>query len=435
MASHNTHSSSAQKQTVLVLAAFAAELLLFFYSRNAFGPLLSPILYMGASVLFVGAAWRALRGQPYMLPTSKSGYGRPQWAYVAAMAMLAVALYPRVREIIEQYPVDVKMSDVLPSLEVYLRRLQNGEPVYALITEFGYDLSPTYLPMMWLPYLLPDALNVDYRWLGLWVLGLGALLYAYRLAATRPSFYGGITKLLLPLLLFWPLLGHDTHILGLSIETMIIGYYFILVAGVLSQSTLLRAIGLVLCLLSRFSLLFWVPFYLWLIYRHEGPKRAFWLTALVAAGILGIYVLPFLSADWSAFMKGQGAYTTAAVAEWQNNLNAEGNPAQLFRGVGLASLFYTYAPGDFATRINLLRLVHMVVSVGSVAAVAVWYWVSRARPSLDYRHLALLALKLNLTFFYAFIQVPYDNLLLLVPFLSVWIILCLKEPDPAPVQS
>ncbi|WBA41309.1 hypothetical protein [Hymenobacter canadensis] len=422
-------------QTVLVLAAFAAELLLFFYSRNAFGPLVSPVLYAGASVLFTVAAWRALRGQPYLLGSQQPGRNGLRWAYVAAMGLLAVALYPRVREIIEQYPVDVKMSDVLPSIEVYLRRLQNGEPVYALITEFGYDLSPTYLPMMWLPYLLPDALNVDYRWLGLWVLGLGALLYAYRLAATRPSFYGGVAKLLLPLLLFWPLLGHDTHILGLSIETMIIGYYFILAAGVLSQSTLLRAVGLVLCLLSRFSLLFWVPFYLWLIYRHEGPKRAFWLAALVALGILGIYILPFLSADWSAFMKGQGAYTAAAVAEWQNNLNEQGHPAQLFRGIGLASLFYTYAPGDFATRINLLRLVHMVLSVGSVAAVAAWYWLTRARLTLDYRHLALLALKLNLTFFYAFIQVPYDNLLLLVPFLSVWIILCLKEPAPAVAES
>ncbi|QNH62120.1 hypothetical protein [Hymenobacter sediminicola] len=420
-------------QTVLVLAAFAAEFLLFFYGRNAFGPYVSPVLYVGASLLFTAAAWRALRNQPYILGAASAM--RPRWAYPVAMGLLAVALYPRLREIIEQYPVDVKMSDVLPSIEIYLRRFQTGQPVYALITEFGYDLSPTYLPMMWLPYLLPDALNVDYRWLGLWVLAVGALLYAYRLASTAPSLYGGILKLLLPLVLFWPLLGHDTHILGLSIETMIIGYYFILVAGILSQSTAFRAVGLLLCLLSRFSLLFWIPFYLWLIYRHEGPKRAFWLVALVAIGVLGIYVIPFLSADWSAFMKGQGAYTAAAVAEWQNNVGPDGLPTQLFRGVGLASLFYKYAPGDFAARINLLRGVHLVATVGSVAAVAAWYWLRRHRLTLDYRHLALLALKLNLTFFYAFIQVPYDNLLLLVPFMSVWIILCLKEPEASPAQS
>ncbi|UOQ66038.1 hypothetical protein [Hymenobacter volaticus] len=413
-------------QTVLVLAAFGAELLLFSYGRNAFGPLISPVLYFGSSLAFTAFAWQALRRQPYIL--APGGSTKERRSYVIAAGLLLFALYPRLRDIINQYPVDVKMSDVLPSIEVYLRRLQSGSPVYALITDFGYDLSPTYLPMMWMPYLLPDALNVDYRWLGIWVLGIGLLLYAYRLAASQPDLYGGVFRLLLPLLLFWPLLGADAHILGLSIETMIIGYYFILAAGILSQSILLRAVGLVLCLLSRFSLVFWVPFYLWLIYRHEGPKRAIWLVGLVGSAILGIYVIPFLSTDWSIFAKGQAAYTVAAIGEWEGNLDSDGNPAQLYRGLGLAIFFFKYVHGEMITRLNALRLTHLLASAGSVGIVAAWYWLRRNQLPLDYRHLALLALKLNLTMFYAFIQVPYDNLQLLVPFLSVWIILCLRPP-------
>lgn len=415
----------------LALAAFGLELLFFSVLRNVAGPFVSPMLFTGASLLFTFAAWRALRDQPYawakFYPGTPAAAGR--WALVAGLLLLA--FYPRLSQIFAQLPIDARTADALPSIEVYLRRLQNGQPIYALITDFGYDFSPTYLPMMWLPFLLPDTLNLDYRWLGIWVLGLGLVFYAARLAGTRPSLYAGALLLGLPFLLLLPLLGADAHVLGMSFETLIIGYYFILAAGILSGSTGLRAVGLVLCLLSRFSLLFWVPLYLWLIYRHESPRRAFWLAGLVGLGILGIYVLPFLSQDWSSFAKGQAYYTQGAIAEWQGNLNPQGQPTQLFQGLGLAAYFYQYLPGDVAARVGVLRVVHLAASAGSVAAVALWCWRRRAGLRLDYRHVALLALKLNLVVFYAFIQVPYDNLLLLVPALSVWVLLCLPDPGRA----
>ncbi|OON70803.1 hypothetical protein [Hymenobacter sp. CRA2] len=419
----------------LTLAAFALELLLFSYLRNVAGPYVSPVLFLGASLLFTWAAYRALRAQPYDLADrpGQSLLGRWQWAL--AGVLLLAAFYPRLRDIINQYPVAVETSDVIPSIEIYLRRLQNGETVYTLIKDFGYDLSPTYLPMMWLPFLIPDSLNMDYRWLGFWVFAVGVALYARRLAATRPDLFEGSFKLLVPILVVLPLLAGDTHILGLSIESLVIGYYFILVAGIFSKSPVLRAIGLVLCLLSRFSLVFWAPFYLLLIYRHEGRKAALWVAALVLVGILGLYVIPFLSADWSSFLKGQGYYTAAALGEWESNLNEQGLPNQLYRGLGLAALYYHYLPGELLDRLNVLRLSHLLASVGSVAVVVLVYWLRRHRLRLDYRYLALLALKLNLTLFYAFIQVPYDNLLLLVIFLSAWVILCLRRPAETPAAN
>lgn len=405
---------------------------MFSYLREVAGPYTSPLLFVAASLLLTWTTYRALRDQPYQLGGLAGQSGRGRWGWLLALLLLLLALYPRVQAIVDQYPVRVESSDVLPSIEVYLRRLQNGETVYALIKDFGYDLSPTYLPMMWLPFLIPDELNMDYRWLGFWVFGAGLLGYVYRLSATRPELYEGVFKLLVPLLVVLPLLGADTHILGLSIESLVIGYYFILVAGIFSRSAGLRALGLVLCLLSRFSLVFWVPLYLLLIYRHEGRRPALWVSGLTAAGILALYIIPFLAQDWSAFAKGQAYYTAAALGEWQSNLNPEGQPHQLYNGLGLAAWFYQYAPGELPARLNLLRGVHLLASVGSVAVVAGLYWLRRHRLRLDYRYLALLALKLNLTIFYAFIQVPYDNLLLLVVFISCWLILALPgRPQPA----
>jgi hypothetical protein len=416
----------------LALLAFAAELLLFTYARGAFGPLVSPVLFLASSLLFVAAAWRALRDQPFAWDHRPLGGRAAAWRWVAATALLLVAFYPRLQAILAQYPVDIKMSDVLPVIEVYLRRFQNGEQVTAPITNFDYVLPAGYLPLMWMPFLIPDALNIDYRWVCFWSFGVGMLVYAYRLGALRPDLYEGAFKLLVPLLLVIYLVGADSHILGLSIESLVIGYYFVLVAGILSRSTALRATGLILCLLSRFALVLWVPLYLWLIYRHEGLKPALWLALLVLAGILGIYVIPFLSQDWTVFAQGQEYYTISAVGEWQNNLDEMGRPTHLYRGLGLAAFFHHYISGELIHRINALRTVHMVASAASVLVVAAWHWLHRRQLRIDYRYLALLALKINLAIFYAFMQVPYDNLLLLVVFMSGWVILTLR-PAAAPV--
>ena len=423
--------SSSRNNTIwarIAIGAFIAELLLFTYLRGVAGPLVSPILYFSTSLLLTFSAWYALRGQPYAwakpLNTIGSGSG---WSWVLVAAVLLAAFYPRLQEILHQYPVDIKASDVLPVIEVYVRRFQNGEKVYALITEFDYDLSAGYLPLMWMPFLAPDALNIDYRWVGFWVFAIGILVYAHRLGTLRTPFYEKAFQMSLPILILLPLLGSDTHIIGLSIESLVIGYYFVLAAGIFSKSPGLRAAGLVMCLLSRFAFVFWVPFYLWLIYRHESKGAALRVAGLTILGLLGIYVVPFLSSDWTMFSQGQSYYTASALAEWQYNLNSQGNPAQLFTGLGLAIFFFKYGTGELIDRVNLLRAVHAVASILSVGGVALWYWLRRSSLSVDYRYVALLSLKLNLTIFYAFIQVPYDNLLLLVPFLSVWILLGLRD--------
>ena len=411
----------------LSLAAFAAELLLFTYLRNVAGPFISPLLYLAATLLGIYTAYRALRDQPFAWTTGPAAGRRAAWGWVGAAALLLLALTPRLDAVIQQFPVEITMSDVLPVIEVYLRRLQNGEPVYALITNFSYHLPAGYLPAMWMPFLLPDELNMDYRWAGFWIFAIGVLFYAYRLARLHPDLYEGSFKLLLPLLPVLYLVGADAHILGLSIESVVIGYYGVLIAGVLSRSRLLQAVGLVLCLLSRFSFLFWVPFYFWLIWRHEGRRAALVLAGLTTAGVLALYILPFGLSGVRQFLEGQGYYTKSALGEWTGNLNGDGKPYQLYNGLGLAVFFHRYFPGEMLARVNALRAMHLLASAGTVAAVALWYWLRRRQLRLDYRYLALLTLKLSLTVFYAFIQVPYDNLLLLVVFVSGWVLLCLPR--------
>jgi hypothetical protein len=78
----------------------------------------------------------------------------------------------------------------------------------------------------------------------------------------------------------------------------------------------------------------------------------------------------------------------------------------------------------------LLKKFHFFFS-GLVVVVAAWIYV-RSKPRIDYRLFALLSLKLYLTTFYAFIQVPYLYLTALSVFTSVFLVLFVRWPRVPP---
>ena len=129
------------------------------------------------------------------------------------------------------------------------------------------------------------------------------------------------------------------------------------------------------------------------------------LAGTVLLGVVALYVVPYLSHDWT--MPGQvlRAYTTVAVGEWQH-LNADGLPYHLYNGVGMAPFFFQYGSGTLLDRIVLLKTVHMGLLVLIIVGAAGVYWRQRGVRT-NYRLYAVLVLKLYLATFYAFLQVPY----------------------------
>ena len=194
-----------------------------------------------------------------------------------------------------------------------------------------------------------------------------------------------------------------------------------LAASVLSRSVLLQAVGLVLCLLSRYSVVFWVPFYLWLLWREESRRHALMVAGLVLVGVVGIYVIPFLSKDWTIFTHALSEYRLATIGEWSRTDGPDGHPPQLFAGVGMAAWFYTYGPAELTARISLVQRADVLFSIGAVLLAAGLY--HRLRYRYDYRLVALIGLKFYLATFYAFIQIPYPYLTSLGLFISVFVVM------------
>ena len=389
----------------LLVVAFVIEFLLFTFLRNLFGPFVSPVVLWLAGVgIGISGLW-AFRGQglPVLLPSSRF---RTVGQLLPAIVLLLLST--RVTKLLRRFPIDPAQSDIIPSIQVFVRRWLAGEWVYAPIQEFGYLLHPTYLPVTWLSFVPAELLNFDYRWVAFGGFCLSTLAGSGLLLRRRAPLLVLLALLAVPLFLIQAMLQTNPGTFTNTVELLIVGFYLLLAHSIWRGPWWAQALGLAACLLSRFSLVFWVPLWILLLWQNAGKQVALRMVCLTVLLILVIYIVPFLSHDWEVFGRAQLAYTEAAIAEWQQPTASQ--PEHLYRGVGLAIFFHRFAPGNLVQQIQLVRLVHASMCVVVVIAAAA-YWFGR-RPQVDYRIYALLTLKVYLVTFYAFVQVPYIYLTL-----------------------
>ena len=412
-------------QTGAVLA-FWAEVRLFTDLRGHYGPYVSPVAFYLAAALLCGFALLCVLDRPATAAPPLVG-SRLLWSWAVVVLGGVWVLYEQA-PIIFNNPLDVHASDVIPILQTYVARFRSGEVVYRYLTNLPYPLFPNHLPLQWLVYVPADELGIDYRWWSLGLLGLVGF-GAYLAALNRQRVHWLVFGLLavLPWWLLHRIIKHDFYIYAQVVELTIIAYYCLLAAAVLTRSAVAQGVALVLCLLSRYSVIFWVPFFLWVLWREVGWRHAATVAVVVAAGITGLYIVPFLSQDWTIFTHALNEYKVATVGEWSRHDGAGGRPVHLFNGLGMASFFYPADAALLDSRIALLQRIHALVSAGAVVVAAGVYW--RLRGRVPYRAFALIALKFYLATFYAFIQIPYAYLISLSPFISLFVlVVALRAP-------
>lgn len=447
MISTSSPSSSRNGLQYVVYALFVAELVLFNWQRNCFGPYASPVILYLLAIALVLSTLSFARGRRWELaPPLPNGpiatWGPAAWQRLLAVATGAVAggWYNTnlVKREIWSYRPILEFADIIPALQAYARRWLNGSEIYTPLTwELGYFELPTYLPAMWFPFILAERLGFDYRLVAWGIFLLGVLLYDYLVWRLRQPWPQTLALAALPFVVFYALITTQWAYVGITVEYMILGYYTLLVVGILLRFWPLQALALLLCVLSRYSLVFWVPLYLGLMFFYDSKKNALLVAGTVLVGVVALYIVPYLSHNWGLFMEVQRSYTDAAVFEWKH-VDSLGVPLHPFNGLGLASFFYTYAPGSLYEKIGLLKTVHVALLLTVVAVAAVVYVRQRTRRT-DYRVYLVAILKLYLATFYAFLQVPYPYLATLGLFMSVFMVLItvgLRQPlEAEPVAA
>lgn len=348
----------------------------------------------------------------------KTNLSKYFWLFLIGLNFLFWVRY------IHLYPVRVQESDIIPTIELLVKRQQAGIFPYMIISDWGYDLQPTYLPLTWMPFHLTEFMMIDYRYLvfASWLL---LCYYLYRkFFVGNKTTYGQLILLLLFQAVFWLFLFYGDLTFARTVELMIATYYCFFLFSLERKNKWLIALSLLVCLLSRYSLAVWVPFFVLLSIKDSGMRQTMKWVTVVLAGILLIYIIPFLSVDFSIFLRGIKAYASAAAGEWrgQSWQAATEKPFQLFRGTGLAAYFYDHSEGSVEQKIGLYKNIHLVSIILVTALLCGWYFIAGRKQKFYMPLIASASLKIYFSFFYGFIMTPYVYLFI-VPVITSLLVL------------
>lgn len=410
-------------QKILTPAAVLLFLLAFLevgmqtFWMGKIGVYAQPVLYMGMAGGYLFLMWFfSVYGK---VKTERTFESRSyQWAelvVILGVVVLVVLSALEYRTILDKYPISPLNSDILPALQMYVERLLAGTWVYAPMEFPGWTVIPNYLPLVYLPYVIPELLGIDYRWLplGLFIfLGLISIVVTLRHKSSSPWEYA--FNALLPFILLYHMIEHEPTIFGHTVELMIVCYYLILARSVMSPKLWWAALGILLCFMSRYSFGLWLPFYGVIFALTYGWPKAFKMAGWVIAGVMVVYIIPFVFQDPMVYFKGMSYYDFSARGEWvPQGWQEEGaRPYHLGRGMGFAVYVYDFVEGDVPAKIKVIQKWNAITSILITLILFAIYWFNRKRI-VHLKLFLIFGLKIYLMVFYSFIHVPYAYLHLL----------------------
>ncbi len=316
-------------------------------------------------------------------------------------------------DVFKIYAIDKSISDIIPQIQIILHYFLSGKTPYVTFNDLGYPMFPCYLPAQWLPFVLAEKYQFDYRWISSSVLCIGIAVLCSIMWQSRLKFYEKAGVVFFIFFFLSRFITLQDVVFGATIETLMSGYYILLAVGIYRTKNLpLRAGLITLCLLSRFSFLFWVPLYIGIVALSESYRNAFKLSLYIFLGVFLFYILPFMIIpnDYTIFFKTQQYYTEATVGEWQHLSDNGEVPRHLFNGKGLACYFYMYVKGDLLHKIHIAQFAAWCANF--LAAATLFFFFLKKKNETNARIYAVGALKIIITVFYAFVQIPYSYLFL-----------------------
>ena len=392
--------------------------------NKQWGDYLSPVVLLLAGISTCYFAYRLLAFEKETaltlpLPSSKKNT-RQNTAIVLSVFAIGVFIVGKYYASIHaQFPVysNGSGSDVIPSLQLYVKRFLAGEYAYQPLVFEGWTVLPTYFPMMWLPYCFSEILKIDYRWTAYLVFLIPIGIYCWKMAKTEIHPLELALKVALPFVMLYILMTYLDTAFGYGVEMMPIGLYFLLTLSLMNRSAFIMALPIVCVLLSRYAFTFWLPVYMLVLWSEKGFAQVFKVSLWVLAGVLMLYIIPFLSKDVEIFINGLKYYGKTAESAWAWQ-REDGRPLMLIGGFSQAIFFYDFAGGEMLDRLKLNRTFHICICFVTALGIFWNYWRNR-KKGLNITIYLLITLKLYLVIFYGFFYVPFKYLFQLPLLLSL----------------
>ena len=396
------------KFKLLLLLFAVSEVLLITKYRSYFGEFLSPVILFFLS-LSIGIVPLVFYKKFETKKISNENKNKPyQFLFFALLAGFGFFKTNTLcREIFNNYPITVQISDIIPQIQKFVERAEHLWYPYKTISFPTYNLFPTYLPLHWAPFIIADKLHFDYRYLANGILYLSLIFLFYQIIKSHTiAFIEKLILIVLPFVGIYAFINFDNISVGVSVEQMIMGYYIFLSTVLVTQKNIyFRSGAVLLCLLSRFSFLFWVPLFLYSVFIFEGKKQLTKAILFLTCGVLLLYIIPFVLKDPSVFLKSQASYMAGTLGEWDRNPSPH-----LHNGLGLSNYFLSFLSGTNTHKIHVLQI--MLISFSILAMLCLGFFLNKNKEKLDRRIFNVGSLKIMLAVFYAFVQIPYSYLYL-----------------------
>ncbi len=413
----------------LILGICIEFYILLLNYKNHPNAYISPILWFVGGFLTIIGAYpqlvfdRSHNNHSNSLRTSYSKY----YLFSLYGLVLVLAFYTGIylNGTFREYAIDPLNSDVIPTIQILVNRILHGNWVYAPIQFPGWVVNNAYLPLQYLPFIIPDILHFDYR-----VFAFISFVFI-TFAWVRYAFYNGNTMLEITIKTCFIFLSiyfinvYDKSSFAFSLELIDVFFYLFLALSFFSKDWRLRGIAILFCLLSRYAFIFWLPFYAFSYWIEYGKKDALKVIGLIATGVVLLYVLPFMTKQPTLFFDGLKYYDNTAIGQWKDLpawSKIPGKPNIISQGLSTSIYFYDYSKGDVIQRLFTAKYFHLLICIVSTIIISILYSKIRKRNDFNYNGFTLLSLKFYFIVFYGFFYVPFSYLYLLPFLFSVAII-------------
>jgi hypothetical protein len=211
------------------------------------------------------------------------------------------------------------------------------------------------------------------------------------------------------LLIWWLLNAHNSGLLIYTEEGVVILFYSFLALALLSKNGWLIGMATSLCVLSRYSLVGWIPAMLvFYIYTKDFKN----LMRISLMGILFFLLLVLIPFGWKTFLtltSIPSEYISFSERVWKDA------PVVFHESLGFAKFF---GPKNIALQHNLL--IYSALTIPTLFMIVCLALVKRFHLQKD--HLPIATLKITLVIFYTLVDVPYLYLFYTGSFLSLFLV-------------
>jgi hypothetical protein len=396
---------------ILLAALLVVEIKIFTYWRTELDPKNGVFTFLGVQLLIAILPFLTLKNKKAIASV------KPSFNIFSALLLGALAVWGIVHcynlsiGLCQKVAINPSNSDIIPQIQRFNQEFLAGRFPYTPFDDFGYRMSPTYLPAQWLPYLPSILLHFDPRFITFGIFGVTYFVFFTQIIKQNIPFFKALILLACPIFFIVSIVEYDPNIITITVEILIMSYYLLLSMSLTTQTRGFQILMLVLCLMSRFSLIFWMPLYLFILWTKEGFGSTVRFSLWIFAGAALLYG-PFLAIDPYIFLHSQAYYDKATADAWINTPDSD----HLNDGFSFV-LFFHKTGGNAPEKIAAMKKIMLTITpLVSVILGIVWW---RLKDKLDSVLFSLCALKISLGVFYALVQFPFTYLYVTPMIISV----------------